>query len=127
MILFVMSVRISDCVCMFVPFGLETPIGVHCLRSHDFNDVPSPSGGLILSSQGFISESAIKKAAEAGPDGTATFIVRLTDAVLTPEEVETLRELGMVEYLPFFMTAMVVVPGRCLLEIAELESVVAVA
>jgi len=77
--------------------------------------------------QAFIFESAVKKAAEAGPEGTGKFIVRLTGAVLTPEEVETLRELGMVEYLPFFMTAMVVVPGRCLLEIAELESVVAIA
>lgn len=80
-----------------------------------------------MSSQGFISESAIRKADEAGPDGNAKFIVRLTDAVLSSEEVETLRELGMEEYLPFFRTAMVTLPGRCLLEVAELASVVAVA
>ena len=80
-----------------------------------------------MASQGFISESAIKKAVEAGPEGTAKFVVRLTGAVLTPEEVETLQKLGMAIYLPFFRTALVILPGRCLLEISELPSVAAVA
>jgi hypothetical protein len=77
--------------------------------------------------QGVITESAIRKAQEAGPDGTAKFVVRLEDALLTPSEIETLNDLGMTEYLPFFKQALVVIPGRCLLELAHLPSVVQVA
>jgi len=76
--------------------------------------------------QGVIAESALRKAQEAGPDGTARFVVRLEDALLTPSEIEALNDMGMVEYLPFFMQALVVVPGRCLLDVAELPSVLQV-
>ena len=76
--------------------------------------------------QGVIAESAFRKAEEAGPDGIAKFIVRLEDALLTPSEIEALNDLGMTEYLPFFMQALVVLPGRRLLEVAELPSVVQV-
>lgn len=76
--------------------------------------------------QGVITESALRKAEESGPDGKAKFVVRLEDALLTPEEIETLSSLGMTKYLPFFKQAMVVLPGRCLLDLAELPSVVQV-
>ena len=75
--------------------------------------------------QGLIKESAIQKAEEAGP-GIAKFVVRLSDGLLPPEEISTLKELGMVEFFPFVRQAMVVLPGRCLLEVAELPTVVEV-
>ncbi len=73
-----------------------------------------------------ISESAIRKAEQAGPDGMAKFVVRLEEALLTPEEISALNDLGMTEYLPLFKQALVVIPGRCLLELAHLPSVVQV-
>ena len=76
--------------------------------------------------QGIIAESAFRKAEEAGPDGIAKFVVRLEDALLMPSEIEALSEMGMTEYLPFFMQALVVLPGRCLLDVAELPSVMQV-
>lgn len=76
--------------------------------------------------QAVIAESALRKAEEAGPDGTAKFVVRLEDALLTPSEIEALSEMGMTKYLPFFKQALVVVPGRRLLDVAELPSVVQV-
>ena len=76
--------------------------------------------------QAVIAESAINKAQEAGPDGTAKFVIRLNEALLTPLEIEALNDLGMTEYLPFFRQALVVLPGRCLLDVAELPSVVQV-
>ena len=76
--------------------------------------------------QAVIAESAVRKAEEAGEDGLGTFIVRLEDALLTPSEIEALSEMGMVEYLPLFKQAMVVLPGRRLLELAHLPSVVQV-
>lgn len=76
--------------------------------------------------QGVITESALRKAEEAGRDGMAKFVVRLNEALLTPSEIVALTDLGMIEYLPFLRQAMVVLPGRCLLELAELPSVVQV-
>ncbi len=76
--------------------------------------------------QGVIAESAFRKAEEAGPDGIAKFVVRLEDALLMPSEIEALSEMGMVDYLPFFKQALVVIPGRCLLELAEMPSVIQV-
>lgn len=74
--------------------------------------------------QAVIAESALRKAEEAGPDGLAKFVVWLSDALLTPSEIEALNGLGMVQYLPFFRQALVVLPGRCLLQLAEMPSVV---
>ena len=76
--------------------------------------------------QAVIAESAISKAQEAGPNGLAKFVVRLSDGPLTPSEIEALSDLGMTEYLPFFRQALVVLPGRCLLDVAELPSVLQV-
>lgn len=73
-----------------------------------------------------ISESAIRKAEQAGPDGMARFILRLSDGVLMPSEIEALSSLGMTEYLPFLRQSLVIVPGRCLLDVAELPSVIEV-
>ncbi|MGE3408662.1 MAG: hypothetical protein AB7I37_17720 [Pirellulales bacterium] len=75
--------------------------------------------------QAVIAESAVRKAEEAGP-GLARFVVRLSDGLLTPSEIEALSEMGMTEYLPFFRQALVVLPGRFLLNVAELPSVVQV-
>lgn len=76
--------------------------------------------------QGVITESAVRKAHEAGPDGTARFVVRLEDALLTPSEIEALSEMGMTKYLPLFKQCLVELPGRCLLTLAELPSVLQV-
>ena len=38
-----------------------------------------------------ISESAIRKAEQAGPDGTAKFVVRLEDVLMPPSEIEALQ------------------------------------
>ena len=74
--------------------------------------------------QGFITATAIRKAEEAGPDENAKFVVRLNKALMPPEEISALNDLGMTEYLPFFKQAMVALPGRYLLDLAELPSVV---
>lgn len=76
--------------------------------------------------QGFITVAALKKAEQAGENGLAMFVVRLSDGLLTPSEIEALNDLGMTEYLPFFRQAMIVLPGRHLLDVAELPSVVQV-
>lgn len=75
-------------------------------------------------SQGVITDAASRKAQEAGENGLARFVVRLSDGLLTPEEISALNDLGMVEYLPFFRQALVVLPGRCLLQLAEMPSVI---
>jgi len=80
----------------------------------------------VAIAQGVITESALRKAQEAGENGLAKFVVRLSDGLLMPSEIESLSEMGMVEYLPFFKQALVVLPGRCLLDVAELPSVVQV-
>ena len=74
--------------------------------------------------QAVIAESAINKAQEVGLDGLARFVVRLSDGLLTPSEIEALSDLGMTEYLPVFRQAMVALPACRLLELAELPSVV---
>lgn len=76
--------------------------------------------------QGVISESAVRKAQEAGQDGLARFVVRLSNVLMPPSELEALNEMGMTEYLPFLRQSLVVVPGRCLLDLAELPSVIEV-
>lgn len=76
--------------------------------------------------QAIIADSAMCKADEAGENGLAKFVVRLSEGLLTPEEISTLTDLGMIEHLPFFKQALVVLPGRCLLDVAELPSVVQV-
>ena len=76
--------------------------------------------------QAIISDSAVKKAENAGPDGPTKFVVRLSDGLLSPEEIAALNDLGMIEHLPFLRQAMVVLPGRCLLDLAELPSVIQV-
>lgn len=73
--------------------------------------------------QGVITESALRKAEEAGP-GLARFVVRLDNVLLTPEEISVLNALGMTEYLPFLRQALVVLPGRRLLDVADLPSVI---
>ena len=74
--------------------------------------------------QAVIAESAVRKAQEAGPDGLAKFVARLSDGLMRPEEISALNDLGMVEYLPFFRQALVVLPGRYLLDLASMPSVV---
>ena len=76
--------------------------------------------------QAVIAESALLKAEQAGPDGLAKFVVRLSDALLTPEEIAALNDLGMTEYLPFFRQALVILPGKKLLQLAEAPSVIQV-
>lgn len=76
--------------------------------------------------QAVIAESALRKAQEAGQNGLARFVVRLSDGLLPPSEIEALNEPGMTEYLPCFRQALVVLPGRCLLDLAFLPSVVQV-
>ncbi|MGE3406447.1 MAG: hypothetical protein AB7I37_06490 [Pirellulales bacterium] len=80
----------------------------------------------IAVAQGVITASAFRKAQEAGPDGLAKFVIRLNEALLTPLEIEALNDLGMTEYLPFFMQAMILIPACRLLDVAELPSVLQV-
>lgn len=70
--------------------------------------------------------SALGKAEAAGPNGIVNFVVRLDDAVLPASEVAALRQIGMMEYLPFIGQALVAMPARRLLELAELPSVIQV-
>ncbi len=69
--------------------------------------------------QGFITDAALRKAEQAGESGLARFVVRLSDGLLPPSEIEALNDLGMVEFLPFFRQAMVALPGRQLLDLAD--------
>ena len=91
--------------------------------------VASPFSGFVEGvalALAVISESAIRKAEQAGPDGTAKFVVRLEHVLMPPSEIGALTDLGMTEYLPFFKQAMVALPGRFLLDVAELPSVLQV-
>lgn len=70
------------------------------------------------------SEVIVDKAEQAGENGLARFVVRLSDGLMPPEEISALNDLGMVEYLPFFRQALIVLPGRYLLDLASMPSVV---
>ncbi|MCX7408676.1 MAG: hypothetical protein NTZ32_11405 [Planctomycetales bacterium] len=60
---------------------------------------------------GVITESAVRKAQEEGPDGLGRYVVRLNEALLTPSEIVDLNDMGMVEYSPFFKQSLVVLCG----------------
>jgi hypothetical protein len=76
-----------------------------------------------VSSQARISQSALDKVAAVGPDELVRFTLMLNEIVLTHEEVQALRRLGLADCMHTSRIAAVTLPGRYLLEVAELPSV----
>ncbi len=76
--------------------------------------------------QARITDSAIKKAKAAEPDEIVKFALRLSEVILGDDELVALQQMGMVEFMRTIHVAMVEVPVRELLSVAELPSVVRV-
>jgi len=76
--------------------------------------------------QARIAPSALKKVAEAHSDGLVKFVLWLSEPILTEKEVEAIRAMGCQWAYQSVRVAAVEVPARCLMELAELPSVVKV-
>jgi hypothetical protein len=76
-----------------------------------------------VSSQARISRSALDKVAAVGPHEFVRFTLTLNDIILSDDELDVLRRLGLSDYMHTSRLASVTLPGRYLLELAELPSV----
>lgn len=76
--------------------------------------------------QARIAPSALHKVANAHPDAPVRFVLWLSEPMLTDEEVEAIQAMGCGWAYQSVRVAAVEVPARCLMELAELPSVVKV-
>lgn len=76
--------------------------------------------------QARIALSALEKAEEAQPDDPVKFVLWLSEPMLTDEEVEAIQAMGCRWAYQSVRVAAVEVPAKCLMELAELPSVVKV-
>ena len=80
----------------------------------------------MLKSQAVITEAALTRTQDAGPDDIVDYVIVLNEGLISDEELETLNDLGMTKYMPYLRQAYVSIPGRHLLSLAELPSVIQV-
>lgn len=76
--------------------------------------------------QARIAPSALKKVAKAQPDDLVKFVLWLNEPTLTDEEIGAIQAMGCKWAYQSVRVAAVEVPARCLMELAELPSVVKV-
>jgi hypothetical protein len=76
--------------------------------------------------QAKIMDSAIKRAQDAEPYEIVTFSLGLSEVILSDGELAALRQMGMTDYMPFIRQALVAIPARHLIELAELPSIIMV-
>lgn len=76
--------------------------------------------------QARIAPSALKKVAEAQPGDRVRFVLWLSEPMLTEPEIKAIQAMGCSWAYQSVRVATVEVPASCLMELAELPSVVKV-
>lgn len=76
--------------------------------------------------QARISRSAIARVEGVAPDELVRLLLKLSDLLLPDEEMAAIHRLGGQIVCDSARVAAVIIPARCLLEVAELPSVMRV-